>query len=175
MNRKCKWFYAIVIVMFMACTSVPTEDIMVGAETNPKADLSGYKNYAWLATAQIVYDPYGQWETPSFDADAEIKYLIDRQLRKRGMLENTSDPDVIVAFALGIDMKPLQLIDPETQMDMLETVPKGGLVVVLVDTQTGYAIWAGTATADVLENPDDQTVKARLDYAVTKMFKKLPK
>jgi hypothetical protein len=31
------------------------------------------------------------------------------------------------------------------------------------------------ATAELQESPDMQTVKARLDHAVTQMFKKLPK
>jgi len=38
-----------------------------------------------------------------------------------------------------------------------------------------FVIWVGTATAEILEKPDSQTVKARLAYAVKLMFKKLPK
>jgi hypothetical protein len=52
---------------------------------------------------------------------------------------------------------------------------KLGLAVILSDSQTGYIIWMGVATADVQEHPDMQTAKARLDYAVTKLFQELPK
>ena len=60
-------------------------------------------------------------------------------------------------------------------MDIVENAPKGGLLVILVDGPSGYVVWAGAAVAEIQENPDAATVKARLDYAVTQMLKKLPK
>jgi len=60
-------------------------------------------------------------------------------------------------------------------MDMLQNVPQGGLVIVLVDSGSGFVIWVGVATSEIQENPDAQTVKAPLDYAVTQLFKKLPR
>jgi hypothetical protein len=124
----------------------------------------------------IVNDPYGQWESPQFDADAEIMFLINRELRKRGMSENTAGPDLVIAFAAGIDMDALGLkVDTKTKMDILENVPQGGLVAVLVDSRSGFVIWIGVATAELQESPDTQTVKARLGHAVTQMFNKFPK
>ena len=176
MNRKFIMLWFVVILFMAGCASVPTKDIKVDAQSDPKANFSGYKTYAWLGAAAIVNDPYGQWEPPPFDADAEIIFLIDRELRKRGMSENTTDPDLIVAFAAGIDMDALGLkVDPETKKDLLDNVPQGGLAVVLADSETGFVIWVGIATAEIQENPDNATVKARLDYAVTRMFKKLPR
>ncbi len=166
----------IALMLFAGCASVPTKDIKVDAQSDPKANFSGYKTYAWLGGAAIVNDPYGKWEPPQFDADAEIKFLIDRELRKRGMSENTASPDLVIAFAAGIDMDALGLkVDSETKMDMLDNVPQGGLVVLLMDSQSGFVIWIGVATAEVQESPDTRTVKARLDHAVTQIFKKLPK
>ena len=176
MNRKYVLLFVIVVMLLSGCASVPTKDIQVDAQASPKANFSGYKTYAWLGAAAIVNDPYGQWEPLQFDADAEIMFLIDRELRKRGMSENTAGPDLVIAFAAGIDMEALGLkVDSETKMDMLENVPRGGLVVVLVDSESGFVIWVGVATAELQESPDTQTVKARLDHAVTQMFKKLPK
>jgi hypothetical protein len=83
---------------------------------------------------------------------------------------------MVVAFAAGIDMDALQLkVNPTAEMSMVENVPRGGLVVVLIDSDSGFVIWAGRATAQIQEDPDTKTVRARLDYAVSKMFKKLPK
>ncbi len=176
MNRNYLPVFIIALMLFVGCASVPTKDIQVDAQSDPRANFSGYKTYAWLVTAAIVNDPYGQWEPPQFDADAEIMFLIDRELRKRGMSEKTAGPDLVVAFAAGIDMEALGLkVNSETKMDVLENVPQGGLVVVLVDSGSGFVIWVGVATAELQESPDTQTVKARLDHAVTKMFKKLPK
>ncbi len=174
MNRNYLPVIIFILMLFVGCASVPTKDIQVGAQADPKANFSGYKTYALLGASTIVNDPYGQWEPPQFDADAEIMFLIDRELRKRGMSKNTAGPDLIVAFAAGVDMDALGLkVNPETKMDMLENVPRGGLVVAFVDSDSGFVIWLGAATAEIQESPDAQTVKARLDYAVTQLFKKL--
>ena len=176
MNKNYTLFFAIIIAVLTGCTSAPTRDIRFDAEADPKANFSGYKTYAWLGSAAIVNDPYGQWEPPAFDADAEIRHLINRELRKRGMSESSAAPDLFVAFAAGIDMDVLELkVDPTTNMEILSNVPKGALLVTLVDSDSGFVIWVGLAVADVQENPDAQTVKKRLDYAVTKLLKKLPK
>ncbi len=164
------------MLLIVGCASTVTKDIMVDAQADPKVDFKGYATYTWLGSAAIVYDPDGKWEPPQFDADAEIKFLIDRELRKRGMSEDSLNPDMIVAFAAGIDMEIMEInIDPESDLEVLENVPMGALTVILVDANTGLAIWAGVATAEIQQSPDQDTVKKRLDFAVTGMFKELPK
>ena len=176
MNRNYLPVFIIVLMLLAGCASVPTKDIQVDAQADPKANFSGYKTYAWLGAAAIVNDPHGQWEPPQFDSDAEIMFLIDRELRKRGMSENTADPDLVIAFAAGIDMEALGLkVDTKTKMDMLENVPQGGLLVAFLDRDTGFVVWLGVAMGEVQENIDEKTVKARLDYAVTRLFNEIPK
>ena len=48
-------------------------------------------------------------------------------------------------------------------------------MIALVDAQSGFVIWSGVAIADIQQSPDTKTVKARLDYAVTQLLRKLPK
>jgi hypothetical protein len=164
------------LLILAGCATIPTQDIQVDAQADPKVNFSGYETYDWLGAAAIVNDPYGQWEPPQFDADAEIVFLIDRELRKRGMSQNTANPDLVVAYAAGIDMEALALrVDPASSIDTLEQIPQGGLVVLLMDTASGFVIWAGEATAEVQEKIDGRTVRARLAYAVSKMFEQLPK
>ena len=165
-----------VLLLVTGCATSVTKDISVDTDSDPKTNFSGYKSYAWLGSATIVYDAEGKWEPPSFDADAEIKFLIDRELRKRGMVEDSLNPDMIVIFAAGVDMDVMQYkIDPESEIDLLENVPLGALSVVLVDADTEIVIWAGLATAEIQEEPSSEVVKKRLDYAVTEMFKELPR
>ncbi len=164
-----------ILIFITGCASNVTKDILVEAEANPKINFQDYSSYTWLGSAAIVYDPRGRWEPPEFDADAEIKFLIDRELRARGMSEDSVDPDIIVAFAAGINMDSMEIsIDPESQLTVLENVPLGALIVILINADTGLAIWAGIATAEIQENPGQKTIKKRLDFAVTSMFKKLP-
>ena len=164
------------VMLLVGCSTVPIKDISVDARADTKANFSGYKSYAWLGTAAIINDPYGQWEPPNFDADAEVKYLINRELRKRGMSQNSVEPDMIVAFAAGINMAALELkVDPKTNINNLVYAPRGGLLIALSDSKSGFVIWKGVATADIQKQPDAKTVKARLDYAVTQLLRKLPK
>ncbi len=146
------------------------------AEADAKANLKGYKTYAWLVSAQILYDPAGQWEPPQFDADAEVKWLIDRELRKRGMTEVAANPDIIIGFVAGVDMEALELTEnPETKLVKVKNIPKGALALIFIDASTGYPIWIGSAEGNIQEKPSTETVRKRLDYAVSEMFKLLPR
>jgi hypothetical protein len=173
-NRLLSLFTVLLLVT--GCATSVTKDILVDTDADPKANFSAYKSYAWLGSATIVYDSTGKWEPPSFDADAEIKFLIDRELRKRGMNEDSLNPDMIVIFAAGVDMDVMQYkVDPQSDIDLLENVPLGALSVVLVDAETEVVIWAGLATAEIQQEPSAEVVKQRLDYAVTQMLKELPR
>jgi len=175
MNKNLFAIFGIMLLV-AGCASSVTKDIMVDADIDPKANMKGYSTYTWLGSAAIVYDPEGKWEPPQFDADAEIKFLIDRELRARGMTESAANPDLIIAYAAGIDMASMEIkIDPESNLETLIDVPMGALVVALIDGKTGLAIWGGVATAEIQQNPEQDVIKKRLDYAVSSMFKQLPK
>lgn len=166
---------ALVLTVAAGCSSVPTKDIKIHTEAAPTADFSRYRSYAWLGAATLLADAGGKWEAPDFDADAEIKYLIDRELRARGMTENSREPDLMVAFALGVNMDALEIrTDPETDLEVLTNVPQGGVLIALMDTRTGFTIWAGKAMAKLRAEKDAEVARARLDYAVTKMLSELP-
>ncbi len=157
------------------CSTFPKDDIKVESETDPKANLSGYKTYAWLAAVGIVEDAEGIWEPPKFDADGEIQFRVNEALRNKGMTEVTNNPDIYVAYAVGVDMDALDLkTDPKTKLETLDNVPQTGLVVMLVDAETGFVTWVSTATAE-MKNLDSETQKKRLEYVVNTMFKDFPK
>ena len=174
--HKALLSFSVVLLLLTGCASSVTKDIMIDADADPKVNFAGYSTYKWLGSAAIVFDPEGQWEPPQFDADAEIKFLIDRELRKRGMTEATANADMIVAFAAGIDMASMEIkVDPESELSTLENVPMGALTVILIDSTTGLAIWGGIATAEIQQSTDQEIIRQRLDFAVSSMFKKLPR
>ena len=179
MKKSTLFLMAVVLLSTVACANMMssvTKDIQVQTEVDPKANMSGYETYAWLGSAQILYDPVGRWEPRQIDMDAEIRHLIDRELRKKGITEVASNPDMVVLFAAGVNMAALEIKeDPDTKLQVLENVPEGALLVTLIDAQTTVPVWAGIAEAEVLEDPSTEDVRKRLDYAVSKMFKKLPR
>ena len=71
MNRNYALLFVSVVMLLSSCASTPTKDIAVDVQADPKANFSGYKTYAWLGAAAIINDPHGQWEPPTFDADAD--------------------------------------------------------------------------------------------------------
>jgi hypothetical protein len=138
--------------------------------------INNYKSYAWVATAQILNDPQGQWEPRNFDADAEIRHLIDRELRKRGVSQVDLNPDMLVAYIAGVDMEALELKkDPQQDMEVLQNNPKGALAVIFISPVNGKAIWAGVAVGNVQGKRSSEETKKRLDYSVSEMFRKMPK
>ena len=164
------------VILLSSCTNVPTRDIQVDAEADPKVSFSGYKTYAWFAAAQILFDPEGQWEPRDVDIDAEVQFIINGELRKRGMSEVSASPDVLVAYAAGVDMTSLGLKqDPETKQELLANIPKAALVIALIDADTGYVMWIAEATGEVQQQADAATVRARLEYAIGEMFRLMPK
>jgi hypothetical protein len=175
-------YRSIMVAVFTAflisgCASTTlTKDIDVNTQSAPGVDINKFKSYAWIATAQILNDPQGQWEPRAFDADAEIQFLIDRELRKRAVSQVDLNPDMLVAYIAGVDMEALELKeDPKQDMEVLQNNPKGALAVLFISPVNGKTLWAGVAVANVEGKRSSEETKKRLDYAVSEMFRKLPK
>ncbi len=162
-------------LLIAGCATFPKDDIQIETEADPTINFSGYKTYAMLGSALILNDPEGKWEPQGFDADAEIEFLISRELRKLGKSETRVNPDMLVAYALGVDMAMMKFKeDPENKVSVLENVPEGALVVALMDSKTEIVTWAAVAVGEIQGN-DQKIAKLRLNYVVTEMFKQLPK
>ncbi|VAW64101.1 hypothetical protein MNBD_GAMMA09-1280 [hydrothermal vent metagenome] len=162
-----------------ACTSMSTStsntDMTFESDTDPKANFSGYKSYMWMGSASMLNDPDSQWVNPDFDANAEIKLLIDNALRAKNMTETAQKPDVIIGYALGVNMGNIEYKEnPDKTFKTLEAAPKGALIIIMVDAETGVVIWASSAKADIQGNTGENA-KNRLKYAVEKMLSTLPK
>ena len=168
---------ALLVLLVSACATTPTSDIQVETEMDPKVKMSGYKTYAWLAPNVMLNDPEGQWDQgQGRDIEPEVKFIVNKLLRDLGMSEVNNDPDVQVSYAAGLDMTILELKqDPETKKEMLTNIPKGALVVALIDSNTGYVMWIGKATGNVPQDLTLEQKRARIDYALKQMFKQLPK
>lgn len=162
---------AIISLLISSCTTL-TSDITVETHASPDANFNSYKSYAWAGSAQIVFDPIGQWEQPTIDTDEEVKFNIDTELREQGLIEVSEDPDLLVAFAAGIDMTHLELVEnPDSKVKVLTNVPKGALVIALTDVGSGYTVWMGFAEVNVQPQQSIENIRARIEYAVHEIFK----
>ena len=157
--------------LLAGCASI-TGDIRVETESDPGVDLGEYRTYSWLGSAGVVNDPRGNWEPPDLDADVEIRRILNRELRRRGMREVESDPQVVVAFATGINTEVFHIVEnPENKMYTLQNAPKAALVVVFIDPRTRHPVWVGTAVGEIKSERSADEVRKRIDYAVTNMLR----
>ena len=178
MNRLRIAIFCLVPILLLAtgCTTVPEElkDIRVAADSDPKARVSAYKTNAWGAAMAAIHDPEHEWTPSTLDVGEEIMFLVDRELDKAGLVKVVSNPEVLLAYAVGVDMAALDYVKAPEGGEELTSVPKGGVLVIMLDPATGYAIWAGGATGDIQDQPAAELTKRRLDYAITEMFKGFP-
>jgi hypothetical protein len=170
--RSCS--ICIVASLAMLGCSSQHKDITIETEANPWADFAGYQTYAWGAAAAAVRDPEREWTPPDLNLGAEIKFLTDRELRARGMTKVVESPDVLAMYAVGVDMMALNVVIEE-EAERWEKVPQGGVLIILADAATRQVVWAGSAVADLMEEPTVESTKERLDYAITTMFKRMPR
>lgn len=171
-----RYLSVFIVLLISACATTLTRDIEIETQGSPHFSLGDYQSYAWVAAAQIVNDPYGQWEPPRFDADAEIRFLIDSQLRSHGLSEVDRNAGLLVAYLAGVDMMALELQeDPKNEIEILKNTPKGALLLLLVDRVSAKAVWAGVSVANMKEKRSAVESKKRLNYAVAQMFRRMPK
>ncbi|HIG65934.1 MAG TPA: DUF4136 domain-containing protein [Methyloprofundus sp.] len=175
MNLMKKTLYPVtlfILAIFLSACASTTKDIEVETASDPKVNLQAYKTYAWLGSAEILNDPEGKWQPAKFDVSSDIKFLIDSQLRDKGLTEVADqDAEIAMSFFTGVDMAAQQLqANPDTNVEIPENVPKAALIVAALDIKTGYVIWMGVASGDVKESSTVAEKKARIAYTVKKMF-----
>jgi len=175
MRKLCFILIIVAVSTLSACVRV-TNDIRVEARTDPMVSLNNYKTYAWLDSANIAYEPHGKWEPQQLDIDAQLKFLINLQLRELNLIQVKTDPDLYITFSLGMEIENLEIKkNPDSDLDILESVPKGALYVIMFDAVTNYPAWIGKALGDVKRHPPSlEEAKTRLEFAVYRMFTLYP-
>ena len=160
------------LAFLTACASA-TNDIAVVSEAGLSPDFSHYQTYYWDAATTVLNDPDGRWSAPGFNAMEFIVAQVDTALQERGWTQRANDPDLLASIGTGINMEFLEGADG-ADSTKLANVPKGALVLALVDNASGRLAWMGTATANIQDAPDDDTVRKRLEYAVAQLMKLVP-
>lgn len=160
----------------VGCASTPTSDIRVHSAADKKANIREYKSYAWYESDQLLNDRTGVWVPKDVDTQAEVEYLVNDTLRKRGLTEVQGDPDLLVSALLVADIRDVEEIKSKRgdSVTTFDPVGKGALLIELIDAETGKTVWLGGAEGDVRESRSVEEGKERLAYAVDKLFDELP-
>ena len=159
-----------------ACASVGA-DIKAEAVVDAKANLKGYKTYAWLASMGVVKDPKGTWKPLGFDVDAELRFMIDKELRGRGMTPVEQTPDALVVYLVlaSTDAQPQNIKQWFGKDADLANKEAGALIIGIADPQTRKMVWAGAAIAQGRKGRTPEEARTRLGIGVKKIFQLFPR
>lgn len=165
------------LLLFAGCApKAQTSDIKTQTAADETVKFAGYKTYTWFAGVGMVRDDTGKWNDGGLDVTAELKFLIDKSLRERGLNESTSSPDLFIGFLIVADVNQLkEITDRGGKVTSIEGVGESALVIEVIDAKTERTIWVGAAAGDAQTGRSQDELKARLNYAVTELFKGLPK
>jgi len=169
---------ALLASVVSACSSASaTSDIQIHSALDQKANLAGYKSFAWHTSETVLHDSTGVWVPRDADTQSEIEFLVDKGLREKGLTVVKEQPDLFVSLMIVADVNDVQEIE-KTRGDALSSfdpVGQGALLVELIDAQTGKTVWMGGAEGELRQSRTPEETKQRLAYAVDKMFTKLPR
>lgn len=163
-------------LLVCACAKAPTSDIKTAAAVDETIKFSGYQTYGWFAGIGVLKDDSGRWDNGNVDVAAELKFKIDKAMRDRGLNESSANPQLLIGFLIAANLDQLKEIsDRGGKVSSVEGVGKSALVVELIDASTKHTVWVGAAAGDAQTGRSTDELKERLDYAVTELFKALPR
>ncbi len=155
---------ALVVIGFTGCTS--TKDIEVEALTSEKVNLAGYKTYEIIEGSGIIDNTQ---RSDNLDIDVEMRQMINAELAKKGKMPVVKDPDFYVAYMAGTDIDAVEeKINKEGQKTLHER-PTSGILLILMDANTGAIIGLSTAEGEAKNLPAKEA-KERLAYAIKEML-----
>ena len=175
--------------LLLAALAAGCESIETSSESNPKADLSRIKTWAWMEGQDggTLNSP-----TDREHVTAAVVESLGAGLAGRGLTySGTGVPDAYVAFRIDLEhvirvmdyyssvgtgwtWRGFQGRTVDVKNSELVEYDQGMLVVDIVDAKTGMFLWRGTARA-IVEPETPRTEKEKLAReAATKVAKEFP-
>jgi hypothetical protein len=167
-------------VLGSGCASGPS----VRADSDPSANLSSYKTFAFLDKLTTDKSTYGTLLT------SRLKASTQRELERRGLTQTTTNPQLLVNFNVNVENRADVESTPTMgfygyragmygtwagyPQDVHTThYQEGTLAIDLVDAAKQQLVWQGVAEGrinkSVIEDP-----AAAIDQAVDDIFTKYP-
>lgn len=135
-------------------------------------DPTNYSTYSIVGFGAVA-DQSGRWARPGFDIRAEIRFLVESELRARGWYPVTEKPDVYVVVLVAVDSTQVWEILEHSEGLMQPQMAAGGLLVQIRSGETKEPLWAASALGPVRTEKaqwTDQQARQRLAYGVDRLF-----
>ena len=145
---------------------VKTDDIEVVALKSEKANLAGYKTYEILEESGFDIDTQRKSD---LDINAELRQTVTNELAKKSKVPVIENPDFYVAYMGAADFDAFkEKVDKKGKVT-IENAPKAGILLALIDANTGEIIYLSSGEGDIKDLPIEEKRK-RLNYAIKEML-----
>ena len=170
----------LIIIALLALSAFTANAQKVKVASDPGADFSRYKTYAW---------DQGGMANPLIKQT--VVAAVDSALAGKGLRKVETEPDLVLS-ALASTVSDLTATNPSwaPQLNSIATgipsssqawtVTRGTLLINMSDSKTQSEVWRGTATHTLENGPtgdrvrDAKNVEKPINKAVQKMFKNFP-
>lgn len=167
---------ALAVVALLAGCAASPQDIQVASLPMNGFVATRFPGYAWAPGMAALSDPAGIWTAPAFDVEQALRGAIGRELAARGMRLATGQPDALVRYRIAVAIRQVPLRASAGAEPAALDVSTAELVVEIFDGRGGAPLWLGRANAAAsAEGRPAAEVRARIDYAVEKMFETMPR
>ena len=166
MTKILRFTFIGILVAGFTAGCVKTDDIEVIALKSEKANLDGYKTYQILDESGFDKDTQRKAD---IDINTELRQTVNTQLAKKAKVPVTKNPDFYVAYMGAADMDAIkEKVDKKGKVT-IENAPTAGILLALIDANTGEIIYLSSAEGDVKNLPIEEKRK-RLNYAIKEIL-----
>jgi hypothetical protein len=167
-------FVLSLVVLVAGCSSMRTS-----FDYDPTADFPQYATYAWMDRASS--GPAGSGAQPSDMTGKRVRMAMDDELARRGMTVDTTNPDLLIAYYVGVEEK-VDVTDwgyryyggwYGRDVDVYR-YQMGSIVLDMVDASTSELVWRGVVTDYVSEQKSPQERERQVREAAAALLANYP-
>jgi hypothetical protein len=155
-NALKKYFPVLVALFFSGCS------ISIHNTYDKQVDFSKYKTFCWMSGCEFKING------PAYLKDSllseKLKVAITEELRKKGLEQNTDNPDLLVGFTITVkdeqaivyhpsEDTPVYIKPLETEKEVINYL-KGSLIIGMADNKESRMVWQAEAIGYMETNPD---------------------
>lgn len=178
-----KTFHVILLLgaalFLLGCSSVS-----ITTDYDREANFAAMKSYDWVTTQKNVVTPDAQaamFQTSI--VEKQMKSAVAAQLEKKGVIQNATTPDFLVAFHMGTQQK-VNVTNYGYGYGYggrwggggvdVQQYTQGTLILDFISAADKQLIWRGVASGALADRPDPATVEEKIRAIVEQMLAEYP-
>jgi hypothetical protein len=194
MRNRNRFVQAALLAGVLVATPAAGQKLKIETHTDPAADFSAIRTYAWLPPAPLVKNAPDELTNPTLSQEVlgpHIVEAVDRQLARRGLTPvDQGAADVLVVYFAAMTVgthrsyvgeyygyvtgwpSPIpSALAPSTSVDIYE---QGTVVIDMVQRASNRAIWRGSVVTRIHQARKLEERIARINDGTERMFERFP-